>query len=280
MTSDLHPVNATLVGAVSDLLRRAAREAILPRFRALAEDESEEKSPGEIVTIADREAEVILTRGLLTLRPDALVLGEEAAAADPALLPAFYAGTTTTWLVDPLDGTANFAAGNEPFAVMVALVEGQDIVAAWMLDPVSDRLAVATRGGGAFLDGVRVAAPDGNAAAETLRGAVLTRFLPPPLKAQIEARSGRLAQILPGWRCSGREYPAMVAGEQDFALFWRALPWDHAPGALFLAEAGGRTARLDGTPYRPREDRPGLLAAHSAAAWNSVASALLEPDDT
>jgi fructose-1,6-bisphosphatase/inositol monophosphatase family enzyme len=279
MTSDPHPVDAPLVDAVSDLLRRAAREAILPRFRALAENEAEEKSPGEIVTIADREAEAILTQGLLALRPDALVLGEEAAAADPALLPAFHAGTTTTWLVDPLDGTANFAAGNEPFAVMVALVEGQDILAAWMLDPVSDRLAVATRGGGAFLDGVRVAAPDGIAAAETLRGAVLTRFLPPPLKAQIEARSGRLARILPGWRCSGREYPAMVAGEQDFALFWRALPWDHAPGALFLAEAGGHTARLDGTPYRPREDRPGLLAARSAAAWYSVAAALLAPDD-
>ena len=274
------PIDAALIDRVAELLRHAAREAILPRFRALAEGEAEEKSPGEIVTIADREAEAILTRGLAALRPDALVLGEEAAAADPALLAAFYAGTTTTWLVNPLDGTANFAAGNEPFAVMVALVEGRETVAAWMLDPIADRLAVAVRGGGAFLDGVSVAAPDGDAAAEALRGAVLTRFLPPPLKAQIEARSGRLAQILPGWRCSGREYPAMVAGEQDFALFWRALPWDHAPGALFLAEAGGRTARLDGTPYRPREDRPGLLAARSAAAWASVATAVLAPDDS
>ncbi|MDR6290087.1 MULTISPECIES: inositol monophosphatase family protein [Inquilinus] len=270
------PIDAALIDRVAELLRHAAREAILPRFRALAEGEAEEKSPGEIVTIADREAEAILTHGLSALRPGVLVLGEEAAAADPGLLPAFHAGDAPTWLVDPLDGTANFAAGNEPFAVMVALVEGRETVAAWMLDPVADRLAVAVRGGGAFLDGARIRTPQDPAEAGTLRGAVLTRFLPPPLKAQIEARSGRLAAILPGWRCSGRDYPDIATGEQDFVLFWRGLPWDHAPGALFLEEAGGRTARLDGAPYRPRGDLPGLLVARSPAVWATVAETLLE----
>ena len=85
----------------------------------------------------------------------------------------------------------------------------------------------------------------------------------------------RFGEILPGWRCSGRDYPAILTGGQDFALFWRALPWDHAPGALILEEAGGRVARLDGTPYRPRDDRPGLLAARSPAVWAAVAGALL-----
>ncbi len=271
------PIDAALIARVAELLRHTAREAILPRFRTLAEGEAEEKSPGEIVTIADREAEAILTQGLSALRPGALVLGEEASAADPNLLPAFHAGDAPTWLVDPLDGTANFAAGKEPFAVMVALVEGRETVAAWMLDPVADRLAVAVRGGGAFLDGARIRTPQGPADAGALRGAVLTRFLPPPLKAQIEARSGRLAAILPGWRCSGRDYPDIAIGEQDFALFWRGLPWDHAPGALFLEEAGGRTARLDGAPYHPREDLPGLLAARSPAVWATVAGTLLAP---
>lgn len=263
-----------LIHAVGELMRRAAREAILPRYRALAAGEAEEKSPGEIVTIADREAEAILAHGLAALRPDAAVVGEEAVAADPGLLHAFQAGDGAAWLVDPLDGTANFAAGREPFAVMVALVQGQETVAAWMLDPLADRLATAVRGGGAFLDGARVHAPPADVPAPALRGAILTRFLPPTLKEKVVSRAGRIGTALPGTRCSGREYPAIVGGEQDFALFWRALPWDHAPGALFLEEAGGRVARPDGSPYRPRDDRPGLLVAANPAIWASAAGTL------
>jgi fructose-1,6-bisphosphatase/inositol monophosphatase family enzyme len=79
--------------------------------------------------------------------------------------------------------------------------------------------------------------------------------------------------------CAGQEYPGIVVGENDFALFWRTLPWDHVPGTLFLTEAGGMVARLDGSEYRAVEhDRPGLLAAASPEIWHSVREVLLPPE--
>ncbi|BBK33728.1 fructose-1,6-bisphosphatase/inositol monophosphatase family enzyme [Stella humosa] len=265
-------IAASLHRGVEDLLRQTADAVILPRFRSLAAGEIVEKSPGEVVTVADREAEALLSRGLLALLPGSTVVGEEATAADDGLRAAI-SGSERAWLVDPLDGTANFVAGSPHFAVMVALLARGRTVAAWMLQPATGLLAAAEAGAGATIDGQRVrvseAAPAGPAT-----GAVFTRFLPPDVRAGVDAGRHRLGPILPGLRCAGWEYPAIVAGRQDFALFWRSEPWDHAPGALFLAEAGGRVGRPDGSAYVPGDGRAGLLVARSAAIWDEVAAAL------
>lgn len=66
------------------------------------------------------------------------------------------------------------------------------------------------------------------------------------------------------------EYPRIVEGDTDFLLFWRTLPWDHAPGALLLMEAGGAAVRPDGTTYRADDARTGLLAAPDDATARAV----------
>ena len=116
---------------VLQVMKDAARVAIMPRFQRLADDEVEEKSAGEIVTLTDREVEAIITPVLRRLRPDAVVVGEEATAADPELLNAIDDGATA-WLVDPLDGTSNFVSGRDQFAVMVALMEGGVTTRSWI----------------------------------------------------------------------------------------------------------------------------------------------------
>ena len=68
---------------------------------------------------------------------------------------------------------------------------------------------------------------------------------------------------------------AIVAGRQDFVAFWRTLPWDHAPGALLVREAGGVVRRFDGSDYAVGDDRAGLLAAANDDIWHTVRSALL-----
>jgi fructose-1,6-bisphosphatase/inositol monophosphatase family enzyme len=254
-------------------MREAAAAAILPRWRKLARHEVSEKTPGELVTAADHEAERILTAGLLALRPGSLVVGEEAAAADPAIVSRLTDGEV--WLVDPLDGTANFAAGEGPFAVMVALVRDGETVAAWMLDPRRGEMARAERGSGAFLGGQRLRASDDCPPLGALRGAVFKRFLPAELRESIEGRAGAIGEMLPGLMCAGREYPEIVAGARHFALFWRALPWDHAPGTLFAEEAGAMARRLDGSVYRPGDARPGLLVARNEEVWRLVRKGLL-----
>ncbi len=258
---------------IAELLRDVASSVVMPRFQALRSGDIEEKSPGEIVTIADREAEAAITSALLSFRPGSRVVGEEASAVDPSQLSGLDQGDV--WLVDPLDGTANFAAGRTPFALMVALLSHGETVAAWILDPVTGMLAIAERGGGAWMGGNRITTAKGASSADRLRGAVFARFMPPNIRAIVEARAANIGEQLPGYMCCGAEYPAIATGEEDFALYWRTLPWDHAPGALFLTEAGGHVARPGGEKYRPASGGGGLLSARCAESWDQAHATLL-----
>lgn len=261
-----------LIGQVSNLLREVAAEVVIPRFRKLAESEVRVKSPGEEVTIADEEAERLLNVRLPALLPGSRVIGEEAVSAQPELLKGL--GEGTVFVVDPVDGTANFVKGSPCFSMMVALLREGESVASWMFSPATEMLHVAERGSGAWINGEPARAgqpPQWNA----LRGGVLTRFLPAEITARVQANGRDLAVILPGMHCAGEEYPAIVRGEQHFVMFWRGLPWDHAPGTLFLEEAGGRAARFDGRPYKPAEQGFGILAAQSPELWDELQRRLL-----
>lgn len=253
---------------VGALMRDTAVRVILPRFRALAAGDVEEKAPGELVTIADREAEALLSPALSALLPGSRVVGEERCASEPDILGQLDQGLV--WLVDPLDGTSNFIAGTACFAVMVALLREGETEAAWLLDPTTNLLSRAERGAGAYLEGERLTTQGDVPEPKRLRGAVLKKYMPIALRREVEARLPHIAEALPGTHCAGAEYPAVVSGRQDFAAFWRTLPWDHAPGALFLREAGGVALRYDGTPYVPSDARAGLLVARNRAIWEQT----------
>lgn len=256
---------------VSELIRRVAAEVVVPRFRKLASHEIAEKSPGEIVTCVDREAELRLRDGLAALLPGARVVGEEAAAEDPSLLGDI--GEGLVWLVDPLDGTANFAAGREPFGMMVAIVEDGVPLQGWLYDPISGRLCHAARGKGATLNDTPARA---RATLLTPPVAALgTHFLAPERQVRVHAHAGRRLAIAPVPRCAAESYPRLVTGRDDIALFHRILPWDHAAGVLFVEEAGGRVTHWDGQPYRVGGSGIGVLAAANDGLWQEAADVLL-----
>lgn len=261
---------------VLPLLAEASERAVMPRFRQLREGEVIDKGKDELVTVADREAELIIERGLLALLPGSRVVGEEACAANPALLQGLDQGHV--WLVDPLDGTANFVAGRPVFAVMASLLVDGEAVGAWVLNPVSGERWMAQRGGGCYRDGKRMRVPQARVPLDQARGAVLTRFLPAALKQQVESRLPLVGEALPGMRCAGVEYPAIVTGQQQFAMFYRTLPWDHVPGSLLLQEAGGHVARYDGSAYRAGDEKVGLLSAVNEPLWQALRAALLAVD--
>ncbi|MCW2361957.1 MULTISPECIES: inositol monophosphatase family protein [Sphingobium] len=261
----------SLSSAVSALLRDVARDVVLQRYQNLANHEVEEKTVGELVTIADREAELRLNEGLSRILPEAGLVGEEACAADPGLTAKLETGLN--WVIDPIDGTANFASGKPPFAIMVALADAGVIQAGWILDPLTGRLCEASLGQGAWIDGERVEARESGADIPVAGLSVL--FLnPADRQAMIDRVEGQFA-IADIPRCAGEQYPRIVLGVHDLAAFERTLPWDHAPGALFVNEAGGRVARPDGSPYRLAADPGrGLLAAASPALWDRAAAVL------
>jgi len=177
--------------------------------------------------------------------------------------------------VDPLDGTANFAAGRAPFAVMVALQHRGETVAGWILDPLSGRLACAQRGAGAWLDGTAITAAADVPGLARMRGSASARYLPQSLRAHARAARPAFGALSGGSGCAGADYQAVVTAERDFAMYWRTLPWDHAPGVLLITEAGGVARRLDRSAYRADDyARPGLLVARNAGIWELAAGAL------
>ncbi|MFI7603891.1 inositol monophosphatase family protein [Micromonospora sp. NPDC049366] len=264
----------TLLDDVGALLQEAADEVVVPLFRKLDAADVAEKAPGEIVTVADRRAEELISARLRELRPDSVVVGEEAVADDRDLLRHLDGGGDV-WLVDPVDGTSNFAAGRRPFALMAALLSNGEQTAAWVLDPLAGLLATARAGDGTYLDGQPVRLPEGAPPPEELRGVAMTRFLPPAARERVSAGRSRIGELLPGQHCAGREYLDILTGRQQFALFWRTLPWDHAPGALLVRLAGGVARRFDGSEYHPADEGHGLLVAANEQVWTEVRDTLL-----
>ncbi|GAA1921211.1 hypothetical protein GCM10009753_62610 [Streptantibioticus ferralitis] len=121
--------------AVGETIRAVAAEEVMSRFRRLAaEDIVDRAGPQPLVTTADRRAEERLTEALTVLLPDSLVVGEQAAHSDPALLDRLH-GRTPVWIVDPVDGTADFVRGDPHFATLVALVEDGQPSASWTYAP-------------------------------------------------------------------------------------------------------------------------------------------------
>ena len=258
-------MSAALDSAVAALLRRVSAEVIMPRYQTLAAHEVIDKAINDMVTIADTEAEVMLAEGLSAILPDAAVVGEEAVHADPALSARLDSGPC--WIIDPVDGTNNFAVGKPPFGIIISFSDGGEILSGWIYDPLKDRLCVAHKGKGAFVNDERVAA---RTTGETPPiAAISTMFLDPVAREAVKQRIAPYYTLVDIPRCAAEQYPRLVLGVNDISVFERTLPWDHAAGVLFVNEAGGVAARPDGTPYRTdQHGQKGLFAASSPALFD------------
>lgn len=264
-------MKSALFEEVCALLIEVADSAILARRNILDPAAIEEKSPGEIVTLADRDAEALISSGLRRLTPQARIVGEEACAAEPGLLDRLDEGLV--WLIDPLDGTANFVEGRPEFATMVALLKDGEIIGSAIYEPMSGQMSRAEAGAGAWQNGERLTAPF-RAPRQPLKG-VLGRFMPAAVEESARRNAGSHAELLPTLRSAGAEYPLLARGERHFAFYWRTISWDHAPGVLLLNEAGGRAARPDGSRYVPGSPANGLFAVSDSGVWADLRALVL-----
>jgi fructose-1,6-bisphosphatase/inositol monophosphatase family enzyme len=266
-TAMLTPRPSQFLSRLSELVRDVAKTEIAPRFQRLAEQDVYSKAtredPTDIVTAADRAAEAAFTARLPELVPGSIVVGEEAVADNAALLD-HLEGSAPVWLVDPLDGTRQFAAGTGPFAPMVALVEGGALLAAVIYFPLSEELFAAERGSGAFRNDLPLRADPRARAA--LRGTLYTRFMPDDATMQLSHRS-QGHDAIAGVACAAHEYTQIALGEKDYVLYHRLFPWDHAPGALIVREAGGTVRHPDGREYGVLDRRELTLIAPTAETW-------------
>src|SRR5690242_13212606 len=192
------PFSSDDIRHVGEILAEAARSEIMPRFRRLSPEQVRQKTSAfDLVTEADEAAEAAIEAALRADFPGCAVIGEESAHKEPALLD-LIAEAPLAFIIDPVDGTRNFAAGLPLFGVMAAVTARGETVAGIIHDPISGDWACAVQGGGAWLqqpDGsrseLRVAAPA--AMVSEMDGFIGTNYLPEPLRTTVNSNLSRLA---------------------------------------------------------------------------------------
>ena len=275
------PLPATLPKAITsaqpqqiiNIVRRAARAEITSRFGILEPDEVFTKSRSDdLVTIADLAAEAMMTRALQIAFPHARVVGEEAVAKKPSLVEEI-ADAPLAFIIDPIDGTWNFANGLAVFGTILAVTQFGRPAFGLIYDPVSDDWAIA----------------DDESTARLERPSGVDTPLKAAMGKQIEDLSGfvplnmfsaemqpKVADALPSFarshslRCSAHEYRMIAQGRADFLLPATLHPWDHLAGALICERAGCHVEMLDGGPYDASRLEGHLLVAPDRQTWNRL----------
>jgi myo-inositol-1(or 4)-monophosphatase len=235
-------------------LAHAAAELLRDRF----DDRHDvvEKHRHDLVTEADRASEAAIVAAVRTAFPTAAILGEEGGV---------YAGTgDERFIVDPLDGTTNYAHRYPLFCVSIAYERGGVMEAAAIEAPLMGMRFAAARGRGATLNGepIRV-----SATATVGSALICTGFNPADYdrNGRFFAAMSRLAQGVRRDGSAALDLALVAAGRFDAFWEWGLKPWDVAAGALLIEEAGGRVTAIDGSPLD--------IANGSIAASNGVVHA-------
>lgn len=261
------------IGALEGILADAAKAEIMPRFRKLESSDVRQKSSAiDLVTEADVRAERAITAALREHWPDALVVGEEAYAENPAVLDGL-GEAELAFVIDPVDGTFNFASGIPVFGVILAVVSRGETVAGLIHDPVGNDTMAAVKGGGAWLrhnDGgqTRVKAAEPVPFGQMTGGVGWGHFS--GAERLLVARNQAKSLSSFNFRCAAHEYRLIAAGHAHFLLYNSLNPWDHLAGVLIHAEAGGYAARFDGSPYLPVHRSGGILSAPDRDSWEEI----------
>ncbi|MBY9073587.1 inositol monophosphatase [Nocardioides sp. WL0053] len=233
--------------ALLDLARAVAVEAaelVRDRRRQGVEVEQTKSSPTDIVTAVDRAAEELIHERLVAARPDDGFLGEEGAARESA--------SGVTWVVDPIDGTVNFLYGLPQYAISIAATVDGETVAGVVLNVVSGECFTATRGGGAWCDGERLAVRAHAPVSERL---VFTGF---SYERDVRARQAQAVAAMLGRVRDVRRLGSAAldlcflgAGRTDAYVEEGLNPWDVAAGGLVATEAGARLETRPGVGGKP-----------------------------
>ena len=262
---------------VAAIVRSVAEGEILTRFGVLGSADIIEKRPGNagnLVTTADIEAEKILTRELQILFPGTVAIGEEIIENDPSVLR-LLDEETPVWLIDPVDGTSNFAAGKEPFAVLVSLIIKRETIFGLIYSPMTDEMAIGSKGEGAFCNGkpMRVASA---VSLEESFGSAHASAWGREYRDIVRPKFNNFAKMI-NYHCAGFDFLRLACGDKHFSLYRTLHPWDHAAGVLLHKEAGGYSALLNGDLYSGADKVYGLLTTPDEKYWNSI-NAYLKPN--
>ncbi|SMX26283.1 Inositol-1-monophosphatase [Pelagimonas phthalicica] len=271
------PITAPLTNAqrtqLLNLVRRAAKAEIMPRFRLLDTHQIGTKTgPEDLVTIADKAAEAMITRGILTMFPNALIIGEEHASDNPDIINKI-AEAELCFTIDPVDGTWNYAKGLTCFGVMVSILRFGNPVFGLLYDPVMNDVIWADDQSPAMMIGrrgfKRKLSTSKGGPVENLTGYVPLSLIPEDKRMEMVKTFPRFERIN-SLRCIMQEMRMLTQGNADFILTAKLTPWDQPAGVVTARQAGAHVAMLDGSDYRGDLREGYMLAACNVETWGRV----------
>jgi myo-inositol-1(or 4)-monophosphatase len=235
---------------VCDLARRAG-ELQLSRYENPGK--IREKAPKDIVTEVDLLCEDLMVDAIREHYPEDAILSEERGGE--------ISDSGRTWLLDPVDGTANYARGNPLFCACVSVMERDTVTHAAVAAPRLGDLYHASLGGGAYRDSPEGRTPLRVSGTEELEYA----FLGADLAFRGSGASGPRRVLSASWQfralgSAGVRGAWLAAGYLDISIGTRNTAWDYAPTVLLVSEAGGRATDLSGAPWTHASD--GLVATN------------------
>lgn len=228
------------------------------------------KGDKDLVTEVDRESERLIVEHLRSKFPDHDIVAEEGQYPQ--------GGSPCRWIIDPVDGTTNYAHGFPWFCSSIGLVCDQELVAAVIYNPVQDELFTATRGGGAFLNGRRISV-SGRA---PLKNSLLGTGFPydcasdPANNFDNFITFQKAARGIRRAGAAALDLAYVAAGRLDGFWELKLKAWDVAAGVLLVREAGGTVTTFDGSAYDVFNDRivasNGLIHDQIIATLSGVAN--------
>jgi len=261
---------------VSEIIAEVAAAKIEPRFQTLKDHEISMKSgPTDLVTVADTEAEEELTKIFKDILPGSYVVGEEAVSREETNMSQLATEDGYIWVIDPVDGTHNFAHGKEKFGTIVALVHSGEVIQSWIYDIPQKRFAIAERGSGVEINSQKRVYPQMGGALKDTRGFISRKFLPEKMQIELKPVLDEHFGNVETYLCCAHEYLDILEGDSYFSMYSRIRPWDHLAGAMMLEEAGGYVRKWDESLYRPGDERGGLICAPSEEIWREIYGHLL-----
>jgi myo-inositol-1(or 4)-monophosphatase len=226
---------------------REGGEILVRHWRNLPPGSIEEKKKNDFVTVADRESEQRIIAAIRARFPDDAFLGEEG-GSQPGTGTASARREARTWIVDPLDGTANFIAGFPFWCVSIAARENGRVSAGVIWDPLREEIYTAERGGGAWRNGTKLAVTS----RDSIDGAFVATGFPFRSRGLIDAYLALFRGVFVrarGIRRAGSaalDLALVASGVYDAFFELHLAPWDIAAGAILIEEAGGSIADFDG----------------------------------
>lgn len=224
-------------------------KVIIRDFGEIEKLQVSKKGPGDFVTKTDKKVEKIIIEELNRARPKYGFIAEESGV--------YKSDSEFSWVVDPIDGTANFMRGTPHFSVSIALEKNKEIICGAIFDPIKNEIFFAEKGRGSYLNNRRIRVSKIKTLDEMIGlygWRTIDKMPNESFFQQLKNGAGKINKLR-NFGSAALDLAYVAAGRADFAWFDHLKYWDYAAGIILVLEAGGTVTNFKGEKFNKDKDK-------------------------